>query len=113
MSDTITQKGYWDEVTDIAKACVNEARESKRELSEVIWETCDGHQWVIYTNYHHQVLQHTSQDPADRFTDIGCDFSQGWDRVVMQAAFLALEGDVSEKAQELWDEAEEAEEDLE
>jgi hypothetical protein len=108
--ETITQKAYWDEVASLAKNCADEAKEQERELSEVVWETCDGHQWVIYTFYQFQILQHTGQDVADRFSDMGGpDLKQGWDHVVMQAAFLAPEGDVMERAQELMNESEESE----
>lgn len=100
--EDITQKAYWAEVEALAKSCIAEAKRYDRELSDVIWETCDGHQWVIYTYYQHQVLQHCRTGVAERFSDMGGpDLSKGWDDVVMQAAFLALEGDVSERAQEL------------
>jgi hypothetical protein len=96
------QREYWVEVEAMAKNCAVEAKQDGRELSEVVWEACDGHEWVIYTRFHFDVLKHMG----------GPDLSKGWDHVVMSAAFLALEGDVSEKAQELFDalEAEGAEE---
>ncbi len=97
--DEITQKAYWEEVASLAKACAEQAKAEDRELCEAVSEVCDGHQWVIYTFYHHQVLQHTDQDVADRMEDLGGpDLSKGWDNVVMQAAYLALEGDVQVKA---------------
>jgi hypothetical protein len=97
------QREYWVEVEAMAKNCAVEAKQDGRELSEVVWEACDGHEWVIYTRFHFDVLKHTGQDVADRFEDMGGpDLSKGWDHVVMSAAFLALEGDVSEKAQELF-----------
>ncbi len=109
--DAITQKDYWEEIESLAKQCIEEAKEQDRELSEVIWETCDGHQWVIYTAYHHQVLQHCDADPAERFEDMGGpDMSKGWDNIVMQATYLVLEGDVSERAQRMLTEMEENEE---
>lgn len=102
MSQEITLKEYRTEVTDIAKSCIVAAKEEDRELSDVIWDVCDSHQWVIYTYYQHQVLQHTSTDVAERFEELGGPgLTTGWNGIVAQAAFLALEGDVLDRAQEL------------
>jgi hypothetical protein len=102
MSDEITASAYHKQIKAIAKECLERAKESGEELSDVIWETVDGHEWVIYTRFHHQVLHLCDTDVAARLEDMGgADLSKGWDNVVMQATFLALEGDVSELAQEM------------
>ena len=107
--EEISQKAYWTEVESLANDCAKEAKEGDRELSEVVWETCDGHQWVIYTFYNYQVIQHTGQDIDDRFADMG-GMGDRFSEVLTKAAYLALEGDVMEKAQEIFDGLEDAEE---
>jgi hypothetical protein len=94
---------YWKEVEEIARDCAERARDEDRELSEVVWETVDSHQWVIYNAYHYDVLRHTDQDVGARFEDMGGpSMKDGWEHVVLQAAFLALEGDVMEEAQDIF-----------
>jgi hypothetical protein len=100
MSDDITQSVYWKQVKALAQECIKEAGRSStadRDLYEIVHEMVDSHEWVIYTRFHHQILQHTDQDVAALFEDMGGpDLSKGWDNVVTQAAYLALEGDVLE-----------------
>jgi hypothetical protein len=47
----ITLSDYQDEIASLAKDASEEAREHNRDLCEVIHETVDGHQWVIYSRF--------------------------------------------------------------
>lgn len=100
----IDSKHYWLEVSDTAAECAKQAKEEERDLYDVVHEMVDGHQWIIYTAYHHQVLQWSTQDAAALFDDMGGpDMKQGWDHVVQQAAYLVFHADVMEAAQEAFD----------
>lgn len=95
----MTEKEYYDEVKSLARRVLEETRErgDEDELYDVLHETIDGHQWVIYTCYHYQVLQHSDND--------GYTLAEwGSDGVVTNGvlntsllAFGALYGDVSER----------------
>lgn len=101
MSD-ITYSQYWKEVAELAADCVKEAKERGDELSDIIHESVDGHQWIIYTAYHTDVLKHTECDVSERFAEFGGpDLTRGWEGMTAQAAYLALESDVSDAAYKL------------
>ena len=71
MSDRITENGYWQEIREIVDGIVDEIRTENAGCSvdilrdaayERLWETLDGHQWVIYTHYNYQVLSISPND---------------------------------------------------
>ena len=111
MSD-ISYREYWDEVRSLAAQCVEEAKEQcdpceDSDIHDRVWETCDGHQWVIYTAYNFDVLKHSENDgySVDSF---------GADSIVEDGnirwcalAFGALYADVMEAIPDDWDEEEE------
>lgn len=122
MSDTmkrasITYHDYWKEVRELAQSILEETLRDlcddgfldpeavRKTLDERLWETIDGHQWVIYTQYHYQVLVVSPNDDY-ALLNFGVDLSGGDPGVsldvgylIMQMAFGALYADVSE---ELW-----------
>ena len=55
---------YWNEVASVAAEVTAEAREHDRDISEVLWETIDGHEYVIYTAKAQAVLLHSQNDGA-------------------------------------------------
>lgn len=69
MSD-LTLAEYSKEVTELAQTVAKEACDENRDVSDVLHETIDGHQWVIYTAYHFDVLKHSPNDGA-YFDEIG------------------------------------------
>ena len=91
----ISQYDYWDEIANIANE-INE--ESKRadtdgfgddfDAYDRAHEWIDGHQWIIYTAYHMEVLQYT--DNRDYYMD-ECGFEVGpgtsLGDVLMRSAF--------------------------
>jgi len=108
MSD-MSRKEYFDEVRSLAAQCVEEAREYGRELSEVVWETIDGHEWVIYTAYNYDVLRHSDNSGAycDNYGDDG--LTTDGQLATDKLAYAALEADVMEHALPLMEEDEDAE----
>ena len=59
--DNLTAQKYWDEIKDLA----TEAREQGADdVYDYVHESVDQHQWIIYTFYNMQVLQHTSNANA-------------------------------------------------
>lgn len=92
----ITEKEYWTEVKAIAREVRREAKERGEEETDVLAETVDSHQWVIYTWAAPYVLIHTRN--ADAAWDVtGCDpIGKSYGQLMAVLAFFALHEDVSE-----------------
>jgi len=60
--DEISRHEYRKEVEGLAQEAADECGFNTEAGREWIWETCDGHQWVIYTFYNYQVLQISDND---------------------------------------------------
>ncbi len=65
MSKDITYKEYHDEIESIVRNCFD--AETYNDIDEDTWtdrlhEQIDGHQWVIYTGYHTDVLKLSDND---------------------------------------------------
>lgn len=56
MFKRLTEKEYWDEIKSIVDSVISESKEYDQDREDTLWETIDGHQWVIYTFYNYQVL---------------------------------------------------------
>lgn len=82
---------YNAQIRSIAQTCVEEAAEYNRDLEDVLWETIDGHQWVIYT-FKAQVVAIIS-DNADAWQE-AIDASEGLSPE--QVAYFAMLEDVRE-----------------
>ena len=92
----IDYRDYWTEVAELAKSITAEAREHDREIGDVLHETIDGHEWVIYTYMAQQVLVHSPND-GYAVEEFGIDAviqdgSLNWSAL----AFGAMYADVSE-----------------
>lgn len=100
MSDRITYRAYWTEVDSIVTNILEESREYKvsyDDVQERVWEDVDGHQWVIYTRYHYEVLGHSEND-GYTVENFGADSAVKDGQLDTAAlAFGALYGDVSER----------------
>lgn len=109
MSDDITQRDYWNEVNDVAKDIVDEAwtehgddEDRRREaMTERTWETVDGHQWIIYTHYNPQVLEHASNPDAYAENYGEMPTGEGYGGLMAKLAYAAFEEDVNNKVYEL------------
>ena len=62
--DPITFEEYWNEVGNLARQITEEARERTEEIEDVLHETLDDHEWVIYTAHNFEVLYHCSDENA-------------------------------------------------
>ena len=92
----ISRNEYWTEVESLAESITEEAREQDRDIFEVLHETIDGHEWVIFTGCSQEIIRHSANESysADNFGAETC-FQDGqirWDVI----AFGCLYGDVSE-----------------
>ena len=95
--DEITRQEYQKEVQELAESIKTECREYGRDVSDALHETIDGHQWVIYTYFNFQVLQHSENDgyALENFgTD--CALTESGALNTAALAYGALYGDVSE-----------------
>ena len=100
----MTRDEYQTEVQDLARQIRDEAREYDRDVEDVLHETVDGHEWVIYTTKATYVMAHASN--PDAYQDLGIDASGGWSQFVSQAAYCALAQDVRDALADLEDEDE-------
>ena len=106
MNKEMTRSDYCREVRSIAESLIKENPDADREeMEQTLWETIDGHQWVIYTAYNLEVLRHSENDDYS-FQNFGAescfDAETGihWGRM----AFGALYADVSEVLWEMFEE---------
>ena len=96
----MTQGDYWREVASIAETVAEESHADgldRDDLDERLWETIDGHQWVIYTAYNFDILRHSPNDDyyGTNFgaEGIATDAGMNWSAL----AFGALYADVQER----------------
>ena len=66
---------YYDEIASLAADIVKEAEGDRETAFDRAHETVDGHQWIIYTRYNAQVLDHSSNESAhfDNFGPLEAD----------------------------------------
>ena len=113
----ITSSQYWNEIQSLAVSIAEDAmascdnnREEAEELinDSLLFETIDGHQWVIYYAYNLDVYQH-SNNPDYYIDNFGGDDAayvlkeKGIDGLHQVLAFWALYADVQEKIGEALD----------
>ncbi len=96
----MNESEYWAEVRSLAENIVEEAADqdlNEEEKEQYLWETIDGHEWIIYTAYHYDIMKHSPNDgySAENF---------GAESIIKDGtlntaaiAFGALYADVSER----------------
>lgn len=99
---------YTNEVESIAEAVYQEVRDYGGELHELASQAVDGHQWIIYTAYHAEIISCATEPDAyqDVYTDadLGRLVAEGGVSAATQAqAFFAFEQDVNAALYELTD----------
>ena len=113
MSYQVTFTQYWNEVSDIADNILDEWLEEDEGfcIYDRLHEEIDGHQWIIYTAYHDDVLRHCGDE--DAWEELYCaeDIGnlvkdQGMAGARMAQAFWAFNQDVGEALQSRADEKE-------
>lgn len=114
MTDCMTSSEYWAEVACLAESIVEETLQdlepdaseddAREQVQERHHETIDGHEWVTYTCYHHQVLQYSRND-GYMMEELGFQpLTDSGALDTMALAYWALYADVQER---LWDEFDE------
>lgn len=88
----ITNQEYWIEIESLANQCAEEAKESDRDLSDVIFEELDSHQWVIYYEYHYDILKSTDYQ-GYYIEEFGTD-GGSFEDIMMRSAFWAMYNDI-------------------
>ena len=101
----ITHHEYWNEVSTIGQDIIDNALEYGSDVSDLTHEAIDGHEWIIYTFYHDQILSFTDNDEAylDIYSneDLGELVKEhGLDHARMVQAFYALDMDVRQWVQD-------------
>jgi hypothetical protein len=107
----LTYNDYHAAVRSIAEELFEEARERKTDhdaVEERLWETVDGHEWVIYTRHNYDVLRHSANSDY-AYDNWGADSIVSSETGVNWAAmaFGALYADVSETLWPMFDGREE------
>lgn len=112
----ITRSQYWNEIQSLAVTIAEEAmlhcennRDAAEELiNDLLPETIDGHQWVIYYAYNLDVYQHSGNSDyyIDNFggDDAACVLKEkGLDGLHQALAFWSLYADVQDNISEALD----------
>jgi hypothetical protein len=61
----ITRVQYREEIESLAKQVTQHAREHDEHIDDVLRETIDGHEWVLYYFYHKYVDCHSGLSACD------------------------------------------------
>ena len=104
MADNITRASYRKEIRDLASNILEEVFTDDPDQSdsdfdeavrERVWETADGHQWIIYYHYNIEVLRYSDNDDA-LFMMYGPQSFDGYQDALMKMANAAFYEDLSE-----------------
>ena len=98
---------YKTEIQDIAHGIIEECLSYPDiDLQDYIHQTVDGHQWIIYTGYHNEILDNS--DNEDSYLDIYSNedlgeivAKDGLEAAMQIKAFSAMLQDVQEAIGEL------------
>lgn len=93
MTNQITKEDYDQEVHDLAISCVDEARKWDRDISDVVHETIDNHQWITWYVYQPQVIA-LSDHPDAAWEEGLMEGVRSYDDTMITAAYCALRADV-------------------
>lgn len=93
--NSITQAEYYSECQSIATETVKECEGNEESIQDQLHEAVDGHQWIIYTFYNLQVLQHSRNENA-YFDDFGPLVADDFSSCMAKLAYAALMADVQE-----------------
>jgi hypothetical protein len=93
--DDMTRAEYWDEIECLAVDVTREARERGKDIGDVLHETIDCHEWVIYTSRNLEVLRFTRNEDAAWDDGLVGDSASFCDTIAV-AAYCAMRSDVSE-----------------
>lgn len=100
MAKDITEQEYAAEVTGLADEALDLSEgEDNMDLYDAVHELVDGHQWVIYTAYHFDVLKHARDAGDDAIEDHleAIKGAENWRQMLKIATYAALQGDVLDR----------------
>lgn len=100
----MTAAEYRDEIDNLANILIDEAIDYspyeidqtlfEEDLIEDVWETADGHQWMIYYSYHMDVLRHAEADPDEWQNYVDLRESPSYRDVIQAMAFDVFQADL-------------------
>lgn len=93
--DSNPVKEYWGTVKAIAQEIKDEYKQyGDIDVEQMIAEQVDGSEYIIYYAKNLEVLQNS--DNADAIDEVGAeiDTSKGWQNILTQVAYYAMEADV-------------------
>jgi hypothetical protein len=95
--DNMTAAEYRTEIKNCAEIAIGETIQYfdhsidsdafEEELDREVWETADGHQWMIYTGYHMDVLRHADHEPEEWENYVNLRESPSYRDVIQAMAF--------------------------
>lgn len=88
---------YWNEIASIAECVTAEAREYGSDAYDVLHETLDGHEFVIYTRKAQEVIAWSPND--DAFRDMGVECGDNSPMFWSRVAYCAMRQDVLEHSE--------------
>ncbi len=91
---TLTE--YREAVASFAREAFDEAKETGNDASDIVTESVDGSDWIIYTGHNLAVLIHTDSDEA-LFDEMGSEALAGCEdssSTYQRIAFWAMRQDV-------------------
>jgi len=104
MSDNdISYRDYRNEVERTAEIILDKFEEyddDYSDISEVIFEQVDSHQWIIYHSYNLDVLRHSDEGPQEWSIYVEDDETNPW-KVLNAMAYTAFRADVTAKVNDL------------
>jgi len=99
----ISYRDYRNEVEQTAEIILDQFEEyddDYSDISEVIFENVDSHQWMIYDSYSLDVLRHSDEGPQEWSAYVEEGETDHW-RVLNAMAFTAFRADVRAKVNDL------------
>jgi hypothetical protein len=86
---------YWNTVKAIAKDIKEEFENySDTDVSDQVWQSVDGNEYIIYYDKNLDVLKNSNNSDAISDAGVEIDTSKGWQNILTQVAFYAMEQDV-------------------
>jgi hypothetical protein len=98
----ISYRDYRNEVEQTAEIILDKFEENDdySDISEVIFESVDTHQWMIYDSYSLDVLRHSDEGPQEWSAFVEDDETDHL-KVLNAMAFTAFRADVRAKVNDL------------
>lgn len=101
MTDNISYRDYRNGVEQTAEITIDQFEEyDYSEISEIIFENVESHQWVIHYRYNLDVLRHSDEGPQEWWVFVE-DEETDYLKVLQAMAYAAFRADVTAKINDL------------